>query len=226
MKSGDRIPIRTRQILPWQPGVITDVGLQFGRGAPEQGQRGISPGNPREGQTYVVQGKASFEGLPLEDGTGVTAYIDGNRVSSTVVNSGQFRLVVPQNPGESFAGKFVELRSTVRGNRVNWPQVPTWQPGGETTVTLEARLDQGSRGPRPGPVRTESTLRDARGLECIRGTVGYLPPSPQEVTEDQRIAINRVCPDARGQLGRLLNPIAVDQADQRCVQKGGRVFAP
>ena len=159
----------------WQPGGETTISLEGGiqRGelipgqsrsgnsptAPQDGQdqSGNSPSNQKEGQTYFINGSASFEGINVEDGIRVTAYIDGVRISGTITNGGRFRLVVPQQPGESFAGKIVELRSTVQGTRVSWPQTSTWQSGGQTTVTLEARLGQGRNEsfPREDPRRVE-----------------------------------------------------------------------
>ena len=142
----------------------------------------------------------------MEDGVGVSAYIDGVRISATVVNGGRFRLVVPQQPGESFTGKVVELRITVRGNRVSWPQMPTWQSGDETTISLEARLDQVSRGPRPDQARNESNPREDQRRE--------------EMGQDRLTQRERELADREE---RLRREVEFDRDQQRREREGSQV---
>ena len=60
---------------------------------------------------------------------------------------------------------------------------------------------------------------DLATLECIRGVLGYLPADPQEMAPEQRNVVGTACPGARGRLGQVLNPIAVDQSNRECAER-------
>lgn len=117
------------QTARWQPGGETTIALEVvGVFRPV---RELPP------PAAAFSGKVIFDGRPVEDGTQVTAYIDGARLSGTVVTRGVFRLVVTQPSGKSFAGKIVEFRSVVLRRRITWPQTAVWKPG-QISVTLQA----------------------------------------------------------------------------------------
>ena len=132
---GKQFPFR--QTARWQPGGETTIDLKV---------RGVfQPVGEQELPPADFNGKVIFDGRPVEDGTEVIAYIDGDRISGTIVTRGSFRLVVPQQPGKSFAGKTVEFRSTVLRRRIDWPQTAVWKPG-EISVTLQANSSRSSPG--------------------------------------------------------------------------------
>ena len=165
---------------------------------------------------HIFHGNAIVSGQPAEDGTGVTAYIDGVRISGTKTNGGRFHLVVPQTTGQSFAGRMVEFRgSTAQGRRFEWSNSVAWT-GGETSITLgpEVRFTSGS-----GQVGSPGSIPDTVTLECIRGVLGYLPAGPQEMTQEQRNTASGACPGTRGRMGQVLNPRAVDQSNQECAAR-------
>lgn len=144
------------QTVLWKPGEIS-ITLQ------------ADPPRQQQPPAHVFVGKATLDGQPAEDGTQVTAHIDGARISSTRTRGGRFRLVVPQPVGQSFAGRTVEFRGrTVQDRRIDWLNSAVWR-GGETSITLgpEVRYPSGeprSEQPQGDRARQEEQLR----LERVR----------------------------------------------------------
>jgi len=107
----------------------------------------ISPVREQQLPAAVVSGKVIFDGRPVEDGTKVTAHIDGVRISGTRTRGGTFRLVVSQTSGQSFAGRPVHFSgNTPQGSRISWPQTVVWKPG-EISITLQADLPRQQKPP-------------------------------------------------------------------------------
>ncbi|PKB63813.1 MAG: hypothetical protein BZY80_05195 [SAR202 cluster bacterium Io17-Chloro-G2] len=196
-----------------------------GRGGALRGGSGARPAPDSQPaadvSAHIFQGKALISGEPAEDGTGVTAYIDGVRISGTKTNGGRFRLVVPQAQGRSFVGRFVEFRGvTAQGRRFEWLAPAAWT-GSETSITLgpEVRFASGGQSG-GGPVGNPVSIPDPVTLECVRGVLGYLPATgPREMTQEQLDAAGSACPGLRGRMGQVLNPRAVDQSNRECAQR-------
>lgn len=87
---------------------------------------------------HVFQGKVILDGHPAEDGTNVSAFIDGVRVTETTTTDGLFRLVVLQSVLS--AGRTVEfVGQTPDGKELRFSQTGTWQPARVTAIVLELK---------------------------------------------------------------------------------------
>ena len=92
-----------------------------------------------QGVNQVFKGKVILDGRPASDGTRVTAYIDGLRISRGArTRGGRFEIEVRQ--GSSGAGKTVEfIGRTVDGRELRFPQNARLLSSGVTTIDLELR---------------------------------------------------------------------------------------
>ena len=87
-------------------------------------------------KNQVFEGEVILNGQPAEDDTRVLAYIDGIRVSQRRTKNGRFSMKVWQPL--AVAGKTVEFRgASVDRKELRFPQTASWEPGGETVITLE-----------------------------------------------------------------------------------------
>jgi len=92
----------------------------------------------------VFGGTVSFDGAPVDDGTSVSASIDGEEVASTEASGGAYALRLAQPPGGAFAGKSVVFK--VGG--VEAVEKGTWEADGGAELNLTAMT------PPPPPAAT------------------------------------------------------------------------
>ena len=82
----------------------------------------------------VFGGTVSFDGAPVDDGTSVSASIDGEEVASTEASGGAYALRLAQPPGGAFAGKSVVFK--VGGTEA--VEKGTWEADGGAELNLTA----------------------------------------------------------------------------------------
>ena len=134
--------------LGWLPSSKEDMTAQelrkanelcpslIGRWGALRGGSDFRPAEDQQPAAHVFEGKAILLGGLAQDGTGVAAFVDGVNISGTRTRDGRFRLVVPQSPDQSFAGRMVEFRgSTPQGRRFDWLNSAVWT-GGVSSITL------------------------------------------------------------------------------------------
>jgi len=149
----DRLPGRfirqcVNNALGWLPSSKEDMTAQelskanelcpslIGRWGALRGGSDPRPVEDQQAAAHVFEGKAVLLGGPAQDGTGVAAFVDGVHISGTRTRNGRFRLVVPQNPNQSLAGRIVDFRgSTAQGRRFDWLKSAVWT-GGASSITL------------------------------------------------------------------------------------------
>ncbi len=141
---------------------------------------------------HVFQGKVTVNGRPAPDGTGVIVIIDGRRAvdRGALVKAGNFRLLVPQRAGMSFAGKTAEFRAKVPGGQsLKSDQTIVWEPGGKTRIDLN--FGSGGQPRKPGV-----QIPGAPGmwnLECIARVLGRMPAGIKDTTDEERLRMTREC---------------------------------
>ena len=114
---------------------------------------GQGPPNSHAFKGNIVNGI----GRPVGDGANMTAWIDGNPVAKGKAQNGQYKLVITQPPGSSFAGKTIEF--TV--GKYDIVQKAQWEPGGSTVLDLEGEVEP-------------NTIDRARGA-----IAGFIAPNQQ-----------------------------------------------
>jgi len=100
---------------------------------------GNVPSANAQGRVQGFKGKVVLDGRPAPDGTRVTAYIDGLRISrSERTRRGRFEIEVHQRP--SITGKTVEfIGRTVDGRELRFSQNARLLSDGVTTIDLKLR---------------------------------------------------------------------------------------
>lgn len=152
-------------------------------------------------------GSVTQDGVPVPEGTEVTAWIDGVQVGAGNVTGDQYQVLVVQPEGQSFDDKTVTFQ--VAGKDV--PETAIWQVGGATEVNLSApALEQpsvnnertppepvkvGIATPPPPefisqPVQPETLVTDAEEGKKRRAFVGVVDGEPGATVDVVRNGTN------------------------------------
>ena len=137
---------------------------------------------------HVFIGTASIDGHTVPDGSVIIAFVDGNAISKAVIDHGSYTLLVEQPAGQDFVGKIVEF--TV--NDVPAGETHLFELGGAHEINLNAA----GGGPEPA-----DSLQSV--LECVARTIGRMPTSPQDLSDQERMRVLQACPGVMENLGAL-----------------------
>ena len=126
---------------------------------------------------FIVEGKVLIDGRPAPDGTKIIAFVDGQDVGETRTKAGAFIMALPEQPGQSFAGRPVEFAGkTVEGKLFDFPQKAIWHSGGRANIALQ-------------------TLTGAKILDNVRPAPVVAERHPPWVVQGKVIIDGRPAPD-------------------------------